>query len=84
MLFLIPYGMLVAELGSAFPVEGGPYEWARMSFGRAAHPSRSPTWATTNGPVWHDAFSCTVSASPAGAVTAVLYWLSNPSGWAAR
>jgi len=48
-LFLIPDGMLVAELGSAFPVEGGPYEWARMSFGRAA-----------------------------GAVTAVLYWLSNP------
>jgi glutamate:GABA antiporter len=47
--FLIPYGMLIAELGSAFPVEGGPYEWARMSFGR-----------------------------PAGAVTAILYWLSNP------
>ncbi len=23
-LFLIPYGMLVAELGSAFPMEGGP------------------------------------------------------------
>ena len=33
-LFLIPYGMLVAELGSAFPVEGGPYEWVKMSFGR--------------------------------------------------
>ena len=48
-IFLIPYGMLTAELGSAFPVEGGPYEWARMSFGR-----------------------------PAGAVTAILYWLSNP------
>jgi amino acid transporter len=48
-LFLIPYGMLTAELGSAFPVEGGPYEWARLSFGRAA-----------------------------GAVTAILYWLSNP------
>jgi glutamate:GABA antiporter len=47
--FLIPYGMLTAELGSAFPVEGGPYEWARMSFGR-----------------------------PAGAVTAILYWLSTP------
>jgi amino acid transporter len=47
--FLIPYGMLTAELGSTFPVEGGPYEWARMAFGR-----------------------------PAGAVTAVLYWLSNP------
>jgi glutamate:GABA antiporter len=48
-IFLIPYGMLTAELGSAFPVEGGPYEWARMAFGR-----------------------------PAGAVTAILYWLSNP------
>ncbi len=48
-IFLIPYGMLVAELGAAFPVEGGPYEWARMSFGRAV-----------------------------GAVTAILYWLSNP------
>jgi glutamate:GABA antiporter len=48
-IFLIPYGMLVAELGAAFPVEGGPYEWARMSFGRAI-----------------------------GAVTAILYWLSNP------
>jgi amino acid transporter len=47
--FLIPYGMLIAELGAAFPVEGGPYEWARMSFGRAV-----------------------------GAVTAILYWLSNP------
>jgi glutamate:GABA antiporter len=33
-IFLIPYGMLTAELGSTFPVEGGPYEWARMAFGR--------------------------------------------------
>lgn len=47
--FLIPYGMLTAELGSAFPAEGGPYEWARMAFGRLP-----------------------------GAITAVLYWLSNP------
>lgn len=54
-IFLVPYGMLVAELGSAFPVEGGPYEWARMSLGRAA-----------------------------GAVTAILYWLSNPIWLAAR
>jgi glutamate:GABA antiporter len=47
--FLIPYGMLTAELGSAFPVEGGPYEWATLGFGRGA-----------------------------GAITAILYWLSNP------
>jgi glutamate:GABA antiporter len=49
-IFLIPYGMLAAELGSTFPVEGGPYEWARMGFGRLA-----------------------------GSVTAILYWLSNPT-----
>ena len=34
--YLIPYGMIVAELGSAFPVEGGPYAWPRMAFGRLA------------------------------------------------
>jgi glutamate:GABA antiporter len=49
-IFLIPYGMLTAELGSAFPVEGGPYEWARLAFGRCA-----------------------------GSITAILYWLSNPT-----
>jgi amino acid transporter len=49
-IFLIPYGMLTAELGSTFPVEGGPYEWARLAFGRCA-----------------------------GSVTAILYWLSNPT-----
>jgi hypothetical protein len=32
--FLIPYAMISAELGAAFPVEGGPYEWSKMSFGR--------------------------------------------------
>jgi amino acid transporter len=47
--FMIPYGMLAAELGTTFPVEGGPYAWSRMAFGRLA-----------------------------GAVTAVLYWVSTP------
>src|ERR1700730_15037964 len=47
--FLIPYGLLTAELGTTFPVEGGPYEWVRLAFGHMA-----------------------------GAITAVLYWLSNP------
>ncbi len=34
--YLIPYGMIVAEMGAAFPVEGGPYAWVRMAFGRLA------------------------------------------------
>ena len=32
--FFVPYGLLMAELGSAFPFEGGPYVWCRLAFGR--------------------------------------------------
>jgi glutamate:GABA antiporter len=50
-LFLIPYGMLVAELGSAFPVEGGPYEWVKMSYGRLAGSITAVLYWLTN-PIW--------------------------------
>ncbi len=32
--FLIPYGLLTAELGSTFTQEGGVYEWCKMAGGR--------------------------------------------------
>ncbi|MDH2902658.1 MAG: APC family permease [Actinomycetota bacterium] len=32
--FFIPYGLLCAELGTAFPLEGGPYVWVKLAFGR--------------------------------------------------
>src|ERR1700726_3048974 len=32
--FLIPYGLLTAELGSTFTQEGGVYEWCKLAFGR--------------------------------------------------
>ncbi|WP_297167058.1 amino acid permease [Thermogemmatispora sp.] len=32
--FLIPYGLLMAELGSTFPEEGGSYVWCRLAGGR--------------------------------------------------
>lgn len=35
-LFFVPAGLVVAELGSAFPQQGGPYAWARLAFGRFA------------------------------------------------
>ena len=50
-LFLIPYGMLVAELGSAFPVEGGPYEWVKLSFGRLAGSVTAILYWLSN-PIW--------------------------------
>jgi amino acid transporter len=32
--FLIPYGLLTAELGSTFTQEGGMYEWCKLAGGR--------------------------------------------------
>lgn len=32
--FFLPYGLLVAELGSSFPQEGGVYEWCKLAGGR--------------------------------------------------
>src|SRR5215470_7285143 len=32
--FLLPYGLLTAELGSTFTQEGGVYEWCKLAGGR--------------------------------------------------
>src|SRR3954447_21651518 len=34
LLFVLPYAVVMAELGSAFTQEGGPYEWVKLAFGR--------------------------------------------------
>ncbi|HZR40931.1 MAG TPA: APC family permease [Ktedonobacteraceae bacterium] len=47
--FLVPYGLLTAELGSTFTKEGGVYEWCKLAGGRFY-----------------------------AALTAMLYWVSNP------
>lgn len=31
--FLLPYGLVVAELGTAFDSEGGLYDWVRLGLG---------------------------------------------------
>src|SRR5258708_26981573 len=31
--FLLPYALLTAELGTAFPQEGGVYEWCKLADG---------------------------------------------------
>ncbi len=35
-LFVLPYGLITAELGGAWPEEGGIYVWVREAFGRRA------------------------------------------------
>ena len=49
--FLLPYGLIFAEVGAAFSEEGGAYTWVRNAFGRPAAAIASIlTWVTQ--PVW--------------------------------
>jgi amino acid transporter len=49
--FFLPYGLLTAELGSAFTDEGAPYTWSRMAFGRlVAAINQVPSWLSN--PIW--------------------------------
>ena len=49
--FLLPYALLMAEVGSAFPQEGGPYEWMKMAFGRFTASMGAILYWVTN-PLW--------------------------------
>ncbi|MAU61275.1 MAG: amino acid permease [Parvibaculum sp.] len=43
-LFFIPYGLITAELGSAYPDQGGIYAWVRRAFG--------PRWGGRTAWLW--------------------------------
>ena len=49
--FFLPYALLTAELGAAFPAEGGPYVWIRLAFGRLAG-SVSSIFYWISNPIW--------------------------------
>jgi len=49
--FVIPYMLIMSEVGSSFTEEGGPYEWVKLSFGRfQAGISAVVYWASN--PFW--------------------------------
>ena len=49
--FVLPYALVMAEVGSAFTQEGGPYEWMKLALGRfLAGIGAVLYWITT--PVW--------------------------------
>src|SRR6476646_6928019 len=50
-LFLIPYGLVMAELGTGFPQEGGQYEWMKLARGRLAAGLGSVLYLVSN-PLW--------------------------------
>lgn len=49
--FLVPYALIMAELGSTFPQEGGPYVWVKLAYGRLAAGISTMLYWVTN-PVW--------------------------------
>jgi amino acid transporter len=49
--FFVPYALLTAELGSAFPEEGGAYIWTQMAFGRFIAAITSVLYWASN-PIW--------------------------------
>jgi glutamate:GABA antiporter len=50
-LFVAPYALMMAEVGSAFCQEGGPYEWSKMAFGRLQGGIAAVLYWVTN-PLW--------------------------------
>ncbi|WP_407554200.1 APC family permease [Streptomyces sp. Pv4-95] len=58
--FFLPYGLLVAELGSSFPVQGGPYVWTRLAFGRLTAGVNQVLYWLSN-PVWLGGSLCIIA-----------------------
>jgi amino acid transporter len=50
-LFVAPYMLMMAEVGSAFTQEGGPYEWTKLAFGRLHGGIAAILYWVTN-PLW--------------------------------
>ncbi len=49
--FLFPYALVMAELGSSFTQEGGPYEWMKLAWGRFVAGIGAVLYWVTN-PLW--------------------------------
>jgi amino acid transporter len=49
--FFVPYALLTAELGTAFPEEGGPFIWTRLAFGRLVAAVNALIYWVSN-PIW--------------------------------
>ena len=72
-IFFVPQALLFAELGTAFPQEGGPYFWTRLAFGRLAGAVNNFLYWVTN-PVW---IGGSLAVACVGAVS--VFFTSNDS-----
>src|SRR4029077_7591973 len=72
--FLIPYGLITAELGAAFPTEGATYDWVRLAYGHFAGAVVGVLYWLSN-PLW---LGGTLPATAIAALDAL--WGSSFSG----
>jgi len=72
--FLIPYGLITAELGAAFPTEGATYDWVRLAYGHFAGAVVSVLYWLSN-PIW---LGGTLTATAIAAMDAL--WGSSFTG----
>ena len=63
--FFVPYAMLSAEMGAAFPQEGGPYVWVKLAFGRFAAGLAALLYWVTN-PIWIGGTLCITAVATFG------------------
>jgi glutamate:GABA antiporter len=49
--FVFPYALVMAEVGSTFTQEGGPYEWVKLAFGRL-HGGIAAVFYWCTNPFW--------------------------------
>jgi amino acid transporter len=71
--FLLPYGLLTAEIGSTFTQEGGVYEWCKLAGGRYFAALGAMLYWISN-PLW---VGGTLSIT---AITAIkTFWFLNPN-----
>jgi amino acid transporter len=61
-LFLFPYALVMAELGSAFAQEGGPYEWMKLAWGRFVAGIGAVLYWVTN-PLWVGGSLCFIATA---------------------
>ena len=74
--FCVPYGMISAELGTAYPSEGGMYDWVKRAFG-AKWAARVAWNYWVNFPLWIASLAVAVTDVIAGIfdLELSLFWL---------
>jgi amino acid transporter len=74
-LFFLPYGLLVSELGAAFPMEGGPYVWTKLAFGRMVAGVNQVLYWISN-PLWIGGTLCIIALT-----TFETFFAPLPGAW---